>query len=366
MAKKENKGGALARANAKGGAKPPVNKNKLFIIAAIVTTLIVVLTVVLTAVLSSNNEPEDGATLDSIKDYGGQLIFVMSDGTEVNAGTLPSNHEGIRIISAKKTGTVSAGSSGHTEGIQIVCRGSDNADYTLNWNIPKFGEDCSLKSAYIDSDGILIFNVKENGEYKSITQGKLLKLSTPERELVPSGASEYAKGDLPSDYAEVEIKVKGYGIITVLVDKTAAPATAQKFLELCEAKYYNGLTFNKIFDKDAYGDKVSYILGGLAGGTTTEILDREYSSGISHKYGTISMYHKDGQNATSSFFICTGDNSAELDGKYASFGYVTSGMNIVEEIVKLTGTFSEGEGVLGSELATYRAKQAVIESITVK
>ena len=360
----------MAKANfstrSKNGAKPPMNKNKMLLIVAIATALLVTLAIVLTVALSGSGEPDDNATLSKVKTNGlHELIFVMSDGTEVNAGALPSNHEGIKIISARRTGNVMAGSSGHKEEIEIVCSGTDNADYTLLWYVPKFGDDCSLKYARINSSGELIFKVKMDGETKEITQGKLLKLTTPPSPLTPSGASEYAAGQLPADYAEVEIKVKGYGTVTVLIDKSAAPKTVEAFLALVEDGYYDGLTFNKILDAQKYGDDASYVLSGISKETAPEIKDQEYSSGISHKFGTVSMYHSEGKNATSQFFICTAD-STELDGKYASFGYVTSGMNIILEIANLTSSFSEPDGVLEKDLATYRAKQAVIESISVR
>jgi peptidyl-prolyl cis-trans isomerase B (cyclophilin B) len=34
-------------------------------------------------------------------------------------------------------------------------------------------------------------------------------------------------------------------------------------------------------------------------------------------------------SATSQFFICNGDASASLDGKYAAFGYVVAGLDVV-------------------------------------
>ena len=213
-----------------------IKRNPIPVIA-IVVAVFVTLAIILSVTLSSSDEPAEDATLSELKYYNGQLIFKMSDGVEVNAGSLPSNHEGIKIISARKIGTVLAGSSGHKEEIEIVCSDSKGADYPVRWYIPKFGSDCSLKSARINSDGELIFTVKENGETKTVNQGKLLKLSTPSSELTPAGASEYAEGELPTDYAEVEIKVKGYGTVTVIIDKSAAPKTAEAFLKLVSEGY---------------------------------------------------------------------------------------------------------------------------------
>lgn len=354
-------------------AQPKDKTQKILIIATVVTVIVAALAIILSVALA-NRGPAEDATLAELKTNGfGELIFVMSDGTEVNAGSIPSNHEGIKIISAKRDGTITTGTeNGKKEQITITCRDAENREYVLRWNIPKFGIGCSLFDARINRDGYLIFTVKQNGEKVDIKQGLLLKLSTPEDELTPSGKSEYATTADHSALTKVEIKVKGYGTITVALDNNAAPETVAAFLELVEDGYYNGLTFNKILDSEKYGDSASYVLGGIsnkpADKVTGEFSENGYMSNyLSHKYGTVSLYHKDGDNnsGTSGFFICTADNT-ELDGKYAAFGYVISGMNIVEEIAKLTATFSESDTLSSSELEKYRSKQAVIESITVK
>ena len=357
-------GSYTAQNNNKKGAKPPKDKTKILLLAAVIVAVCSILALVLVLSLGGNREPDDKATLQGVRENRNELIFVMSDGTEVNAGALPDNHEGIKIRDAIMDNNDATPSGKNT--VRIVCTDENNAEYTIRWNIKKFGEGYSLKNAWINSEGYLIFEIKIDGELQQVKQGQILKLTTPEKEMTPSGGSEYYDPEnLPADYALVDIKVKGYGTVTILVDKTAAPETAAAFLALARDGYYNGLTFNKIFDAEKYGDPASYVLGGISKASAPEI-QNEFSSGISHKYGTISMYHKDGERATAQFFISTGDNSAELDGKYASFGYVISGMNIVEKIAELTGTFSEPDGVMDDQLPTYRAKQAVIESVTVR
>jgi peptidyl-prolyl cis-trans isomerase B (cyclophilin B) len=70
------------------------------------------------------------------------------------------------------------------------------------------------------------------------------------------------------------------------------------------------------------------------GGSDTEIKGEFDSNGhandISHKYGVISMARSNDPNSASSqFFICNADASASLDGKYAGFGYVVAGLDVV-------------------------------------
>lgn len=375
MAKKRNGkvgigGTGPSNKNAQVAMKPKKDKIKILLFVSVVTALLAIGLLILLLTINKIDEPADDATLVGVEELDNQIIFKMSDGTQIKTGTLPSkdagNHEEIKIIGARIVEQTDAETD--TIPIEIRCTDNKNRDYPVLWNIKKFGEGYSLKNAWINSDGYLIFEVKVNGEMKQIKQGQIMKLSTPEKEMNPEGASEYYdENNLPSDYAKVEIKVKGYGTITILVDKERARFTAGAFLKLVEEGYYDGLTFNKIFDKDRYKDPASYILGGISdkyAKPIDEIEIGELTNGISHKYGTISMYHENEEMPTSEFFICTGDNSAELDGEYVAFGYVISGMNIVEKISELTGSFSE-QGVTGEDLEMARAKQAVIESMTI-
>ena len=63
-------------------------------------------------------------------------------------------------------------------------------------------------------------------------------------------------------------------------------------------------------------------------------------------------------SASSQFFIVQSD-STYLDGQYAGFGTVTSGMDIVDKICKDT-TVTDSNGTVEKE------NQPVIEKITVK
>ncbi|MBP3571654.1 MAG: peptidylprolyl isomerase, partial [Clostridia bacterium] len=75
--------------------------------------------------------------------------------------------------------------------------------------------------------------------------------------------------------------------------------------------------------------------GDGTGGSDTTIKGEFKINGIqndlSHVAGVISMARKSMpyDSATSQFFICNGDASASLDGKYAGFGYVVAGLDVV-------------------------------------
>ena len=158
-------------------------------------------------------------------------------------------------------------------------------------------------------------------------------------ERMGKGACEYLESrDISGrDIHYVEMCVKGYGKLVILLDATTAPITVSNFLSLVEEGFYDGLTFHRII-------KDFMIQGGDpsadgTGGSETEIKGEFSSNGhendISHKYGVISMARSnDPDSASSQFFICNADASDSLDGSYAAFGYVVEGMSVIDEITE--------------------------------
>ncbi len=154
-----------------------------------------------------------------------------------------------------------------------------------------------------------------------------------------NGACEYADTrDIEGrDIHYVEISVKNYGKIVVLLDATAAPKTVENFLKLVNEGFYDGLKFHRII-KDFMiqgGDPRGDGTGGSAETIVGEFAENGYENDISHKKGVISMARSDSyDSASSQFFICNADAQKSLDGKYAAFGYVVAGLDVVDEITE--------------------------------
>ena len=132
-----------------------------------------------------------------------------------------------------------------------------------------------------------------------------------------------------------EISVKDFGKITVLLDATTAPITVANFVSLAESGFYDGLKFHRIImdfmiqGGDPNGDGT----GGSDTNIKGEFAENGHANDISHLRGVISMARSDSPNSASSqFFICNADATESLDGKYAAFGYVVSGMSVVDAI----------------------------------
>ena len=136
--------------------------------------------------------------------------------------------------------------------------------------------------------------------------------------------------ELLSGKYKVRISIENYGDIIVELDADAAPISVTNFMKLVHEDFYTGLTFHRIiegfmmqggqsFDKPASNIKGEFAMNGV-------------NNPISHKRGVISMARaNDPNSASSQFFICHQD-SEFLDGQYAAFGHVLSGMEVVDKV----------------------------------
>jgi peptidyl-prolyl cis-trans isomerase B (cyclophilin B) len=158
----------------------------------------------------------------------------------------------------------------------------------------------------------------------------------------------------------VEITVKDYGTMKLVLDATAAPITVQNFLDLAGRGFYDGLTFHRIMDGFMIqgGDPLGNGSGGASKQIKGEFAANGWDNHISHQKGVISMARAASfDSASSQFFICVGDASF-LDGQYAAFGHVTEGLEIVEQIAKDARPIDNNGTIPAKE-------QPVIESVKV-
>lgn len=114
-----------------------------------------------------------------------------------------------------------------------------------------------------------------------------------------------------------------------------APQSVGNFIALAENGFYDNLIFHRVI----HGFMIQ---GGCPEGVGTggpgytikgEFAQNGIENPLKHTYGVLSMarsFHKD--SAGSQFFIMT-SNSPHLDGAYAAFGKIVSGMEVAEEIV---------------------------------
>ena len=151
----------------------------------------------------------------------------------------------------------------------------------------------------------------------------------------------------PKPPVQVEIRTE-LGTITVEVFSDRAPTTVSNFLRYVDGGFYDGGSFHRTVHEDNQpidSVRIAVIQGDIArergdGRFGPIALERTNQTGLKHLNGSISMARGGPATATSSFFICVGDQP-ELDygGRrnpdgqgFAAFGVVLDGMDVVRAI----------------------------------
>jgi len=135
----------------------------------------------------------------------------------------------------------------------------------------------------------------------------------------------------------IVLHIKDLGDIQIELDRKAAPISAANFTELVKKGFYNGLTFHRVIKGFMIqgGCPEGPGMGGPGYGIKGEFKANGVDNALSHKRGVISMARSYLPNsAGSQFFICDKDDLF-LDGQYAAFGKVISGMEVVDKIASV-------------------------------
>lgn len=116
-----------------------------------------------------------------------------------------------------------------------------------------------------------------------------------------------------------------------------SPETCNNFIKLAKDKFYDGTIFHRViegfvaqgggFDKNNNQKKADTVYG--------EFIFNGFLNLIPHKRGAISLARPEDFNAGSSQFFIVHKDAHSLDGYYAAFGYITDGMEIVDEICQV-------------------------------
>lgn len=158
----------------------------------------------------------------------------------------------------------------------------------------------------------------------------------------------------------VEMDIKDYGVIDLELDADIAPITVTNFIDLVNKKFYDGLTFHRIIKNFMVqgGDPEGTGMGGSGTTIKGEFLNNGVKNSISHKRGVISMARSNvSYNSASSQFFIMHKDSPELDGQYAAFGHVISGIEVVDKLVEVKVEDNNG--------TVLKENQPVITSIRV-
>lgn len=196
-------------------------------------------------------------------------------------------------------------------------------------------------------------------EQGSIEQDGKEQESTAQTD-VQQGSADLSTDEFLTGLHHIEIAVKDMGTIAVELDADNAPITVTNFIQLAESGFYDGLTFHRIIEGFMMqgGDPLGNGTGGSKDEIKGEFSENGVDNPLSHTRGAISMARSQFYDSASSQFFIVHEDSTFLDGAYAAFGYVTEGMDIVDDICTNT-TGQDENGIVPME------NRPIIESVKV-
>ena len=124
------------------------------------------------------------------------------------------------------------------------------------------------------------------------------------------------------------------GVIEGELYPDVAPQSVRNFIDLANHNFYDGLIFHRVIPG-------FMIQGGCPEGTGMggpgycikgEFLWNGFKNDLKHKRGVLSMARSQSPNSAGSQFFIMHQDAKHLDGQYAAFGKVTSGLDVVDAI----------------------------------
>ena len=131
-----------------------------------------------------------------------------------------------------------------------------------------------------------------------------------------------------------KITMANGGVIEGELYPEKAPQSVANFVDLCQHNYYDGLIFHRVIPG-------FMIQGGCPDGTGMggpgycikgEFFYNGFKNELRHKRGVLSMARSSSPNSAGSQFFIMHADAKHLDGQYAAFGKVTSGLDVVDAI----------------------------------
>ena len=131
-----------------------------------------------------------------------------------------------------------------------------------------------------------------------------------------------------------KITMENGGVIEGELYPDKAPQSVYNFIDLCNHNFYDGLIFHRVIPG-------FMIQGGCPEGTGMggpgycikgEFFFNGFKNELRHKRGVLSMARSSSPNSAGSQFFIMHQDAKHLDGQYAAFGKVTSGMDVVDAI----------------------------------
>ena len=133
------------------------------------------------------------------------------------------------------------------------------------------------------------------------------------------------------------IRTKGFGEMRFRLYPEHAPITVENFVKTARSGFYDGLCWCRIVegyviqagspDNDIMTDSDWHIKG--------EFAENGVTNPLQHIRGALSMARDDGFDTAGTQFFVVHQDARKLDGRYAAFGEMESGFEVLDAIAAL-------------------------------
>lgn len=142
---------------------------------------------------------------------------------------------------------------------------------------------------------------------------------------------------------EVTLEMENGNKIVVELYPEIAPNSVKNFISLVQSGYYDGVIFHRVIPGFMIqgGCPQGTGMGGPGYSIKGEFSSNGFQNNLQHDRGVISMARTSMPNSAGSQFFIMTKKSPHLDGEYAAFGKVLSGMEEVDRIVSVDRSRSD-------------------------
>jgi Peptidyl-prolyl cis-trans isomerase (rotamase) - cyclophilin family len=134
----------------------------------------------------------------------------------------------------------------------------------------------------------------------------------------------------------VTIEMENGDVMQAELYPEIAPNTVNNFISLAKQGFYDGLIFHRVINGFMIqgGDPDGIGTGGPGYSIPGEFAQNGVQNDLPHAEGVLSMARSMHPDSAGSQFFITHKESPHLDGAYAAFGKIISGMEVVNKIAE--------------------------------
>ena len=142
---------------------------------------------------------------------------------------------------------------------------------------------------------------------------------------------------------KIRITMENGDIMEAELYKDVAPITVDNFISLVKKHFYDGLIFHRVIPGFMIqgGCPEGTGMGGPGYSIKGEFSSNGIKNDLKHTEGVLSMARAYNPDSAGSQFFIMHKAAPHLDGQYAAFGKLTSGLEVVDKIANVARDYHD-------------------------